>query len=168
MAKPDKITIRYEDDDDGRFNCVGRCTAGPPRAAQFMAFVTGAYPRDRRTGLAFPRPDDPDWAQKKRWYGVVHIFDIHGEHLDTRAHLGGTTADGQAEACERAFALADEALDDLGQLHFQDIQVRLFALEIDGYFFGLEYASTSLDGESVTLQPNDIMFHPPWDGDYST
>jgi hypothetical protein len=58
-----------------------------------------------------------------------------------------------------------------------DIRVKPFGIEVDGYFFGLVYHLDSLEDaddpeatyEYVQLEPNDIMFHPPWDsGDYST
>ena len=58
-----------------------------------------------------------------------------------------------------------------------DIRVRPFGVEIDGYFFGLVYKCVGAEDpddptathEYVMLEPNDIMFHPPWDrGEYST
>jgi hypothetical protein len=65
----------------------------------------------------------------------------------------------------------------LGRLHFEDIEVKTFGVSQDGYLFGLVYELNSFDDpantegsyECVMLQPNDIMFHPPWDsGEYST
>jgi hypothetical protein len=50
-------------------------------------------------------------------------------------------------------------------------------VERDGYFFGLVYECVDAEdpddptatNEYVMLEPNDIMFHPPWDsGEYST
>ena len=55
--------------------------------------------------------------------------------------------------------------------------MRPFGVEIDGYFFGLVYRCEDADDrdmpdavcEHVTLEPNDAMFHPPWDrGEFST
>jgi len=47
-----------------------------------------------------------------------------------------------------------------------DVRVDCFTHRDGDYLFGLVP-----DGEppsSVTLQPNDVMFHPPWDGEFST
>lgn len=52
-----------------------------------------------------------------------------------------------------------------------DIWVQPFAVQIDGVAHGLIYEQSE-DGkgsEWVMLEPQDIMFHPPWDsGEYST
>lgn len=168
MAPPEKIRIPYEDDDDSRFNTVGRAKAGPGgEVRQFMAFITGAYPGKPESGRNFPDPKDPDWARKKRWYGVVHIFDAGGKHLQTIAQLGGTQADGKRESCERAFDRVNQILFGMGELEFCSIDVAPFRVEIDGYVFGLVYEQEDGD-EFVMLWPNDVMFHPPWDGEYST
>jgi hypothetical protein len=82
------ITILYERDVDGRFHLVGRCKGG----RQFMAFVTGAYPSDLETGAQeFPGPDEGN--RNQGWYGVMHLFDLDGNHLETQARFGGTSAD---------------------------------------------------------------------------
>ena len=57
-----------------------------------------------------------------------------------------------------------------------DIQVRLFSVGSDEYLLGLVYACVDAEDpdnpgaieEWVMLEPNDIMFHPPWgSGSYS-
>lgn len=97
-------------------------------------------------------------------------------HLGTEARSGGTTAEGQGEAIERADKELAVLLASLEPLEPCDIQVRPFGAEIDGYFFGLVYKCVDAedpDDPSATyefmLEPNDTMFHPPWDnGEYST
>jgi hypothetical protein len=54
--------------------------------------------------------------------------------------------------------------------------VRLFSVEIDGITHGLFYEQSEEElkqdeknSEWVMLEPQDIMFHPPWDSsEYST
>jgi hypothetical protein len=53
---------------------------------------------------------------------------------------------------------------------FCDTTIKPFRHEQDGYMFGLLLDEPE-DGEDVTsatLWPNNIMFHAPWDGEYST
>jgi formate hydrogenlyase regulatory protein HycA len=132
-----------------------------------MAFVTGAYPSDLETntqlfpGLGSTGPED------QHWYGVVHTFDPAGNHLRTEARFGGTTADGKTVAADRAFGLANESLAALGELEFVSIRVRPFRVVIDGRVFGLVHKRDE-ESEWATLWPNDVMFHPPWDGTFST
>jgi len=56
--------------------------------------------------------------------------------------------------------------------HQCDISVCLFQVIQDGVLYGLVYERTEEDEEEgdehVMLEPNDIMFHPPWDGEYSS
>ena len=89
----------------------------------------------------------------------------------------GTTASGRDEAIEEASRLLEAMLASLGQYHPCDILVRPFGVEIDGYFFGLVYQCEDADdpdepdavSEYVMLEPNGVMFHPPWDsGEFST
>jgi formate hydrogenlyase regulatory protein HycA len=158
---PDPLRIPHDDD---RFEYVG--TYGSDR--QFMAFVTGAFPGDNY----YPGPSG-DWTSHKRWYAVLHHFDAEGDHLGTDAWSGGTTAEGENKAVERAYRKLDEMLASLGEYEFCDIAVKPFQYEQDGYRFALVYELNDEDPEPipehVMLWPNDIMFHPPWDsGEYST
>ena len=173
MAAPDKIRIPYEDFEYGRFTNVGRSSSGQ----QFMTFVTGAEPQDWLTGKYPPEYLQANWARHKRWYAVLHLFDSEGNHLKTEVWSGGTTHDGQDEACNRADQQLRKMLDSLGEVRLCDIDVKTFGVEIDGYFFGLVYKMNSYDDpadpdgtyECVMLELNDIMFHPPWDScEYST
>lgn len=163
---PEKIQIPFDDDDNSRFNTLG--TWGEGR--RFMAFVTGADPIDPRFGRPmYPHPDDPNWPKKKRWYGALHLFDQDGAHQQTLTILGGTTADGKGDSGQRAFRMTNAALRGLAPLEFGPIEVRPFAVVCDGYLFGLVYEpKDDKGGDYAMLWPNDVMFHPPWDGGYST
>jgi formate hydrogenlyase regulatory protein HycA len=173
MAAPDRLLIPWEDYDYGRFNLVGRYGG----LNQYMAFVTGAFPADWWSGNRPPEYLRNQWAEHKRWYAVLHRFRADGAHWGTELWNGGTTADGQGHAIERADNRLGELLESLGPRTPCDIWVKPFGVAVDGYFFGLEYQLNSLDDptnpdatyECVMLEPNDIMFHPPWDsGEYST
>jgi len=163
-AHGSRVKVLYSDGEHARFGQIGRCSAGPEGAAQFMAFVTGADPVDPELGRPmYPDPSDPSWADRKRWYAVVHVFDAGGSHLGTAVRCGGTTAMGRDMACTRAARMLDDTLRTLGTLELGDIAIGCFSVERDGYLFGL------IDqGETAMLWPNDVMFHAPWDGSFST
>jgi hypothetical protein len=172
VAEPELLRIPYFADDE-RFGLVGQYGEGN----QFMAFVTGAMPKDWWSGNRPPEYLRTRWAEHKRWYAVLHRFGPGGEHLGTEARSGGTTAEGEAEAIDRADRELAAMLSSVTPFRPCDIRVRPFAVEIDGYFFGLVYKCVdaeapndpSVKDEYVMLEPNDIMFHPPWDsGEYST
>lgn len=171
MAEPEQLLVPHEDFEHARFGLVGRYGPGN----QFMAFVTGAFPRGWWSGSRSPEYLRDRWAEHKRWYAVLHRFGPGGEHLGTEARSGGTTAEGEAEAMDRADRELADMLGSVTPYRPCDILVRPFGVELDGYFFGLVYTAKSADdpddpgNEYVMLEPNDIMFHPPWDsGEYST
>ena len=172
MSAPDKLLIRYAQDDD-RFGLMGQYGSGN----QFLAFGTGAYPSDWWSGSRSPEYLRNHWAEHKRWYAVLHRFDSTGNHQGPEAHCGGTTAQGEADAWKQVSHDLENLVASLGGHRLGDIEVKLFGIELDGYFFGLVYSCENPEGlddpeathEYVMLEPNDIMFHPPWDsGEYST
>jgi hypothetical protein len=173
VAEPERLLIPYEGFEDDRFSFVGLYAEDN----QFMAFVTGAFPADWWSGNRPPEYLRNQWAEHKRWYAVLHRFGADGNHLGTEVWNGGTTAGGEVEANERADKKLAELLESLRPYKLCDICVKPFGVEIDGYFFGLVYQLNNYDDpadpdatyECVMLEPNDIMFHPPWDsGEYST
>jgi hypothetical protein len=175
MAAPIAIRIPYEDFEYARFSLIGRTARGQ----QFMGFVTGAMPSDWWSGKHHPLYIEANWARFKRWYAVMHLFDLEGNHLTTDARSGGNSisTEVQGESCRRADEYLEQMFRTLGAVQFCGINIKTFGVEIDGYFFGLVYEVKSYDDpgnpdstyESLMLQPNDIMFHPPWDsGEYST
>lgn len=173
VAEPDRLLITYEDWKDARFGLVGRYGGGN----QFMAFATGAFPKDWSVRTHSPEYSWTRWAEHKRWYAVLHRFGPGGEHLGTEVYSGGTTAEGEAEAIDRALRALGAMLEKVMPFQRCPIRVKPFGVEIDGYFFGLVYKCVDADDpddpertdEYVMLQPNDLMFHPPWDsGEYSS
>ena len=157
------IKIPYEDSDSSWFNCVG-----VHRGKQFMAFVTGASPWDPESATTYFSPNEPGWEERKRWYGVIHLFEMNGDHFSTMAWLGGTTAQGRAESSARAFEHIDAAVSAMEKPEFCDIYVNPFTYEVDEYLFGLLLEEDEDGEQHAMLWPNDIMFHSPWDGEYST
>ncbi|MGH1349004.1 MAG: hypothetical protein ACRBN8_46155 [Nannocystales bacterium] len=126
---------------------------------QFMGFVTATLP--------MPPPDD--WPAKKRWYAVLHTFDTTGQHTRTEAVFAGTTADGERDVVDRAQRKLDGLIEPLDSVHYGDISVGLFEVEIDGERFGLvDMSDRNDDYERVDLLPNDLAFFEPWDGSYDT
>src|SRR6516162_8392903 len=89
MVEPELLLVPYTDFDD-RFGLVGQYADGN----QFMAFVTGAFPKDWWSGSHSPEYLRNRWAEHKRWYAVLHRFGPRGEHLGTKVRSGGTTAEG--------------------------------------------------------------------------
>ncbi|MEO7714573.1 MAG: hypothetical protein ABIY70_00085 [Capsulimonas sp.] len=158
MAIPDKIKVSYLA--DYHTENVGRHGDDD---GQFMAFVVATLPEIFAS----------DWQKHKRWYAVLHTFDTDGHHVNTDARFAGVTADGEDQVAERAWGWIEEMLAALGPITREDIEVRLFSVQVDGRAFGLLDTShiSEDDGtiyETVTLLPNDFVFTDPWDGDYDT
>jgi len=91
-----------------------------------------------------------------------------GRHRDTKAWFAGTTADGEEAVCQRAAEKRDEMIAGLGDVELCGVRVKLFSVEIDGHVFGMIDTSDPELGPRVTLEPNDFLFRPPWDGAYDT
>ena len=162
MAKPDKIRVPFESDKDSRFYYVGRFDGDK----QFMAYTTGAFPDDNK----FPVSDD--FESIKSLWAVIHRFDADGNHLDSDLRLGGYFAEGEV-AHEKVWEEFGSILEELAALKPKpcDIFVKLFSVKANDVTHGLIYEQDEEDEESeyVMLEPNDIMFHQPWDsGEYST
>jgi hypothetical protein len=151
---PERILILREE--DYHTDQIGKYGDGN----QFMAFVTASLP---------PIPGLKDWQRHKRWYAVLHTFDAEGAHLGTRAWFAGTTAEGERAVIERAETRLEEMLTSLGPIEFEDVNVKLFQVEVDAQPFGLVDASEpDEDYQAIHLLPNDLAFFEPWDGTYDT
>lgn len=168
MAPPDKLRIEL---DEGRFKNIGKLSDG----TQFMAYVTGAMP----DGMKYPSHEQA--YHYKRWLAVIHRFDAEGNHIGSEVRLGGYDREGRDISGDKAWEQLEEMYADLtvnGEPEFCDIWVKPFSVTIDGVSHGLFYRQYEPDdddeeddyeGEWVMLEPNDVMFHPPWDsGDFST
>jgi formate hydrogenlyase regulatory protein HycA len=163
MARPERLRIPHNPDPDGRFHHVGRAADG----RQFIAFVTGAFQYD-------PAAHGQRWDGEKTWQAVVHTFSADGTHLATTTRLGGHDEDGRGVAGSKAWGQMGALFDELGLSHatLGDVWVAPFEVLQDGILYGLIYEVFEEDGERdeyVMLEPNDVMFHPPWDsGEFST
>ena len=158
---PDAVLVPSEPDPEDRFYCVGVDQDGN----QFMGFVTGAYPANE-----YPKKDE-DWRPLQRWYSVMHTFDAEGKHLSTTAWCAGTSADEDRGAvAERAHDHLRELFSAIRRPSKRAIRVLPFSYADESYVFGLfiEDDGDEPGERTAMLQPNDVMFDEPWDGEYST
>lgn len=131
--------IRIAHSDISHTETIGHAQDG----RQFMAFVVA------------PSPTPPGWNFDK-WYVVLHLFDGEGRYQESRHEIANDT--GAAETFLERF------LRELGPHEMGDVTVRPFQTTIDSCVFGLVRRG---DGR-LLLQPNDLLFGPPWDGWYDT
>jgi hypothetical protein len=162
------LLIPYENFEGGRFTHVGRYET----VNQFMGYVTYAskyVPKFYHTETVTPE-GQIIWRKHTNCFAVLHRFDSSGHHLRTDVER----VEGTGDSCERDWAKLKEMIAGLRQVEFCDIRVEPFRVEIGKVVHGLIYECERWeeDGEEhewVMLEPNDIMFHPPWDsGEYST
>lgn len=153
MPAPDKIVIPH---DDYRFEDVGHFGDG----RQYMAFGTRAFPLNTFHS-----------REVKRWIAVIHLFDSDGNHLKTESRLVGFGTD-EPDIFERIDEVFENLLSDYGTKDAQlgDICIKPFSIVIDDIFYGFIYKKDEEHNrERITLWPNDVVFHPPWDdGLYDT
>ncbi len=144
---------RYE----GGSNYIGKTKDGE----QFWAQVAAQVAKQNETS-------EDDWQKRKTWYAILHKFNKDGAHLNTIAERIGTTSEGEAAILQRAKTRMEELITELGQIKYERIKIQLFQTVIDGFTFGLVDTSTEEWGDTVTMQPGDLVFYPPWNGDYDT
>lgn len=100
--------------------------------------------------------DDTD----RRCYEYLHLFDADGRHTSSRIHLIGY---GRNVPNTLSNLLAT-----LDGVEYDDIAIQPFRLEYDGYTFGLIDESDPERGPWFELYPDQLGFHPPFNGDYDT
>jgi hypothetical protein len=168
VAAPDTLLIQYEDYDFGRFNRVGRYGDGN----QFMGCLTYAskyVPKFYHTEETTP-DGQIIWREHTNCFAVLHRFDATGQHIGTDVER----VEGTWESDERDWAKLDTMIARLSEVKLCDIRIKPFQVEVGKVIYGLIYEPERWeDGcrvdEYIMLEPNDIMFHPPWDsGEYST
>lgn len=113
-------------------------------------------------------PSADEWQSRKCWYAILHKFDSRGKHLGTEYKFTGTTADGESAVCDQAEVHMNNFISALGPVKFGNIAIRLFKIEIDGHVFGMIDTSSEEWGDTATMEPGDLVFYPPWDGEYDT
>lgn len=168
MAAPQKLLIPYEKCEYARFTHVGQYGGGN----QFMGYVTYAsnyVPKTYHTEET-SAGGKIVWREHSNCFAVLHRFDSLGCHLGTDVeHVEGTNG-----SEDRGWAKLEEMLARLGEVEFCDIRVKPFRVEVGKVVHGLIYECKHGKGDDeerewVMLEPNDIMFHPPWEsGEYST
>lgn len=151
MKIPDKLPIAREEDYHTHY--LGKCEDG----RQFWAYDTFIHTLTGQEILA------DDWQKWRKEYILLHTFDADGHHLHTDHWYAGYTADIQDEAIA---AKLEEMVGSLGPITFEDIEVRLFQVTIDGIVFGL---IPDKDYDMINLEPSStISFQEPWNGSYYT
>ncbi|MFI0404764.1 hypothetical protein [Actinomadura sp. 3N508] len=153
MAVPDVIPIKHEP--EYRTDTIGRYRDG-----QFLASVSGAYPKGHEPGA--------DWQTQIRWYAILHTFDAGGFHSGSEIWLAGTNKKDRRDAIERAEAKLQEWLHDLPERAYGDVAVRPFQVEVDEIVFGLVVERRRGRRNWAELYPEGLGFGPPWDGLYDT
>ncbi len=103
-----------------------------------------------------------DWKKYRKDYALLHTFDTDGNYLTTKYWSGLATErdDSQLES------KLQEMVSELGNISFQDIEIKIFQTQLDNITFGLVIDEES---EMINLQPSaTISFQEPWDGEYYT
>lgn len=139
MSHPDLIPIAFWP--DSRTAYVGRHDGG-----QVFADIVG----------------DPDWFNPKFQHTftvVIHFFDHEGHHADSRFLAG-------IEDGRRAETYLIQCLESLSGWNYGAIEIRLFKFAAHGRLWGM--VDRGQDSDWVDLEPEDLGFHAPWDGSYST
>jgi len=139
--------------EDEHTNFIGRVTDG----RQFWGYQTFVFKRP------YSEINKEEWQQNRLEYLVLHTFDKTGNYLSSKHWFAGTTD--QADQ-EKMYSKLEEWVEELGDIEFADIEVKLFQVTIDGITFGLV---PDKETESIELQPSStISFQEPWDGEYYT
>ncbi|GAA3472688.1 hypothetical protein [Nonomuraea roseola] len=135
--------------------------------------VRGSWRRSRADSSSAPSSPPSrrvthtdDWPAHKRWYAVLHTFDIAGHHLDSRIERTGTDDNYQA-AVDAAQERLKQWLNALPGLRYGDIAIQPFRHEVDDVLFGL-VIETFEGTEHAELYPDNLGFYEPWDGSYDT
>ena len=150
MHFPEKIPI--ERIEDYHTHYLGKTKSG----MQFWGYVTFVW-------TVLPKDIQGDWKDYRNEYVILHLFDKEGNYIETKHWLGGTTNQVNDSVL---YSKLEAMVAELGEVHYGDIEVKLFQTTIDGVTFGLvpenEYGF-------IELEPNStIAFSKPWDGSYST
>lgn len=108
------------------------------------------------------------WEERKIWYAILHTFDSAGNHIETKTEKIGATADGESGVLDRAEKVMMSYIDSLDSVKYGNIAIRLFDVIVDGHKFGMLDSSSEEYGDQTSMEPGDLVFYPPWTGDYDT
>lgn len=104
-----------------------------------------------------------DWRKHRKEYALVHTFDKDGNYLTTKYWFAGFTNEVNQQQLE---GKVEELVRELGDIVFEDIELKIFQTQIDNIIFGL---IVDEEAEMINLQPGStISFQKPWDGEYYT
>lgn len=146
-AKPQRIAIEH---DDYHAQFIGRTADG----RQF--FLTTPFE---------PAIDDQPGCE----YIALFLFDDEGNLVEDRIESLGPRATLDQEAAKQRFR---QILENLGEVSFERIEVKPFAIERHGTTFGLITVEPEddVDEWTVEMHPGNYMaFFEPWDsGEYDT
>jgi len=151
MAIPDKLPIARMEDYHTHF--LGK--ASDERL--FWGYQT----------FAFSKPfseieQGDDWKKYRKEYAILHTFDSDGNYIATR-HWSGLATETDDQQLDSKL---QEMVSELGDINFQDIEIKIFQIQLDNIIFGLVADEES---EMINLEPSStISFQEPWDGEYYT
>jgi len=117
--------------------------------------------------FAFTKPyseikQGDDWKKYRKEYVLVHTFDKGGNYLTTKYWSGLATEIDDQQLEDKL----QEMVSELGNIDFQDIEIKIFQTQLDNIIFGLVIDEES---EMINLQPSStISFQAPWNGEYYT
>ncbi len=88
---------------------------------------------------------------------VLHLLDSEGSLV--------TSEIWEREKMYEAEAELKNAINNLPNAKYCDIETKTFSVELNGLVFGFIPRE---DGACIVYQPYDLAFFPPWDGNYET
>ncbi|RXK60533.1 hypothetical protein ESA94_08675 [Lacibacter luteus] len=150
MKFPEKIPI--ERIEDYHTHYLGKTSDG----FQFWGYTTFVW-------TVLPKDIKGDWQDYRNEYVLLHLFDKEGNYIETKHWLGGSANQVNDMTL---YSKLDTMVEELGEIEFSDIEIKMFQTTIDGERFGLIPHEES---GFIELQPNStIAFSEPWDGSYDT
>ena len=151
MTIPDKLPIMRMEDYHTHY--LGKTSDG----RLFWGYQTFAFTKQ----ISEIQQGD-DWKNYRRDYALLHTFDIEGNYLTTK-HWSGLVTEINEQQFEDKL---QEMVSQLGDIEFQDIEIKLFQIQLDNLTFGL---LVDQESKMINLQPSStISFQEPWDGEYYT
>jgi formate hydrogenlyase regulatory protein HycA len=151
MTIPDKLPIMRMEDYHTHY--LGQTANG----RLFWAYETFAFIKPHSEIIG------EDWQKFRNEYAVLHTFDNDGNYLSTKHVLAGSVAETKGFPLDHYLKTM---VNELGDITYKDIEIKLFQTTIDGITFGL---IVDKETEMINLQPSStISFQEPWDGEYYT
>jgi hypothetical protein len=103
-----------------------------------------------------------DWKKYRKEYVLLHTFENDGNYLKTKYWSCLATEINEPQIEDKL----QEMVSELGDINYQDIEIKIFQTEHDNIIFGLV---PDKESEMINLLPSStISFQEPWDGEYYT